>query len=60
MENENEKKSEKVVSIVLYAEDQEHVDRIKAEYGLIKSTDCLRVALRLALRQIESQQSVAA
>lgn len=50
----------KTVSIVLSAEDQEYLERIKKEYGLIKTTDCLRLAVREAIKRIESQQTVAA
>lgn len=62
MENEEkDEKESKAVSIVLNGEDQECVDRIAKECGLIKTTDCLRLALRLALKQIDSQrQTVAA
>lgn len=59
MDNSEEKES-KTVSIVLNGEDQECVDRIAREYGLIKTTDCLRLALRLALKQIDSQQQTVA
>lgn len=52
----NEEKETRAVSIVLNAEDQECIDRIAKEFGLIKTTECLRVALRLALKQIEGQQ----
>lgn len=57
---ENEEKESRAVSIVLNAEDQDCIDRIAKEYGLIKTTECLRVALRLALKQIDSQQQTVA
>lgn len=59
---DNEEKESRAVSIVLNGEDQECIDRIAKEYGLIKTTDCLRLALRLALKQIDNnqQQTVAA
>lgn len=61
MDSQQDERESKTVSIILNSEDQECVDRIAKEYGLIKTTECLRVALRLALKQIESQQqSVAA
>lgn len=56
----SEEKEPKAVSIVLNSEDQECIDRIAKEYGLIKTTECLRVALRLALKQIDSQQQTVA
>lgn len=60
MDSQEEKES-RTVSIILNSEDQECVDRIAREFGVIKTTECLRVALRLAVKQIESQQqSVAA
>ena len=55
-----EKETPRAVSIVLNAEDQDCIDRIAKEYGLIKTTECLRVALRLALKHIESQQPTSA
>lgn len=61
MDSQQDERESKTVSIILNSEDQECVDRIAKEYGLIKTTECLRVALRLALKQIEAQQqSVAA
>lgn len=57
---DNEEKESRAVSIVLNGEDQECVDRIAKEYGLIKTTDCLRLALRLALKQIDNQQQTVA
>lgn len=54
------KRQPKTISIQLSTDDQDVIDRIAKEYGLIKDTDCLRLALREALRRIESQQTVAA
>jgi hypothetical protein len=59
MDNTEEKET-RAVSIILNAEDQECIDRIAKEYGLIKTTECLRVALRLALKQIDGQQQTCA
>lgn len=55
MDNQEEKETTRAVSIVLNSDDQDCIDRIAKEYGLIKTTECLRVALRLAMKQIESQ-----
>lgn len=56
MENQQEEKdTTRAVSIILNSDDQECIDRIAKEFGLIKTTECLRVALRLAMKQIESQ-----
>lgn len=49
----NQEKDTKTLSITLNAEDQGYIDRIAKEFGLIKMTDCLRLALRLATKQIE-------
>lgn len=46
----------KTVSITLSVEDQDLLDRIAKEFGLIKITDCLRLAIREADRQIEIRQ----
>lgn len=54
------KKQPKTISVQLSPDDQDLISRIAQEYGLIKDTDCLRLALREAVRRIESQQTVAA
>lgn len=50
----------KTVSITLSAEDQEFIDRIAKEFGLIKTTDCLRLATRETVRQIDIRQQTTA
>jgi len=47
----------KDVSIRLSGEDQELLDKIASEYGLIKITDCLRLAIREAVKRINVRQS---
>ncbi len=59
MEDSKKIKEPRTVSIVLSVEDQELLNRIAQEYGLIKTTDCLRLAVREAVKRIESQQQAA-
>jgi hypothetical protein len=53
-------REDKAISILLNSDDQDCLDRIAKEYGLIKYTDCLRLAVREAVRNIEAQQPTAA
>lgn len=53
--NTVKKKQPKTISVQLSPEDQDLIDRIAREFGLIKDTDCLRLALREAVRRIEAQ-----
>lgn len=59
-QNGNKTKPErepKTISITLSGEDQDLLDKIASEYGLIKITDCLRLAIRDAIKRIDSRQT---
>lgn len=47
------KKKTKVISIELSVEDQNLIERLAKEYGLRKNTDCLRLALREAVKRVD-------
>lgn len=51
------KRQSKIITIELSVEDQDFIDRIAKEYGLKKKTDCLRLALREAVKRVESLQA---
>lgn len=51
------RKDAKTISIVLSAEDQDYISRLMKEFGLIKTTDCLRLALREAIKRNDSRQA---
>lgn len=58
MNNHNHKKKPekaKTISIILSSEDQVYIDKIAKQYGLNKTTDCLRLALRVAVNRNSTQ-----
>ena len=48
-----------VVGITLYPEDQDCIDKIKRAHGLLRDTDCVRFALRQAVRSLNAEEQAA-
>lgn len=51
-ENENS-----VVGITLYPDDKDCIETIKKAHGLIRDTDCIRLALRQTARSLNAEQT---
>lgn len=50
------KRQSKIVTVELSPDDQDYIERIKKEFGLKATTDCMRLALRECIKRVDSLQ----